>query len=79
MVNCDNVGAIFLSYNPKTSPRTKHIDVKYHHVREYVVDGTIVIKFVKSEDNDADIHTKNTNKETHMQHSEKFLATRQHE
>ena len=29
VVHCDNVGAIFLSYNAKISQRTKHIDTKY--------------------------------------------------
>ena len=32
LVRCDNVGAIFLSYNAKTSPRTKHVDIKAHFV-----------------------------------------------
>ena len=78
-INCDNVGAIFLSYNPKTSNRTKHIDVKFHHVREYILDGTIVIKFVKSENNDADIHTKNTNRDTYHRHEDKFNSTMHNE
>ena len=76
-VHCDNVGAIFLSYNPKTSARTKHIDIKYHHVREHVVDGIVMIEFVKSEENDADIFTKNTNKETHERHSGKMMKQRE--
>ena len=36
-VYCNNVGAIFLAYNAKTGARTKHIDVKYHYVREFVI------------------------------------------
>ena len=39
-VYCDNVGAIFMGNNAKESVRTKHIDVKYHFIREHVVDGT---------------------------------------
>ena len=76
VVYCDNVGAVFLAHNPKTSMRTKHVDIRYHHVREYVVDGVIMIKFVKSEENDADIFTKNTNRETFMRHQEKFMASK---
>ena len=78
-IYCDNVGAIFLSYNPKTGNRTKHIDVKFHHVREFILDGTVVIKFVKSEHNDADIHTKNTNRETYHRHESKFNSRLHHE
>ena len=72
-VNCDNVGAIFLSHNAKASARTKHIDIRYHFIREHVIDGLVEIVFVRSEENDADIFTKNVNKETHVKHSEKFM------
>ena len=33
LVRCDNVRAMFLSYNDKTSPRTKHMDIKAHFVQ----------------------------------------------
>ena len=59
-VYVDNVGAIWLSNNRTTSDRTKHIDIKTSFVKEYQEDGKIVIKFVKSENNEADIFTKNT-------------------
>ena len=74
-VNCDNVGAIFLTQNAKASARTKHIDVKYHFTRDYIVDGVVMIKFVKSEENDSDIFTKNTSRETFHRHEEKFIAS----
>ena len=59
--------------NANRSVRTKHIDVKYHLIREYVVDGMVEIVFVPSEDNDSDIFTKNVSKETHKRHSKKFM------
>ena len=37
-----------------------HIDIRTSFVKEYQEDGKIVIKFVKSEDKEADIFTKNT-------------------
>ena len=55
-VHVDNVGAIWLSNNRNTGDRTKHIDIRTAFVKEYQEDGKIIIKFVKSEDNDADIH-----------------------
>ena len=36
VVRVDNVGAIGLANNLSTSQRTKHIDVRYHFVREFV-------------------------------------------
>ena len=59
-VHVDNVGAIWLSNNRTTSDRTKHIVIRTAFVREYQEDGKIIIKFVKSEENEADIFTKNT-------------------
>ena len=59
-VHVDNVGAIWLSNNRTTSDRTKHIDTRTSFVKEYEEDGKIIIKIVKSEENEADIFTKNT-------------------
>ena len=59
-VYVDNVGAIWLSNNRTTSDRAKHIDIRTSFVKEYQEDGKIIIKFVKSEDNEADIFTMNT-------------------
>ena len=59
-VHVDNVRAIWLSNNRTTSDRTKHIDIRTSFVKEYQEDGKIIIKFVKSEENETDIFTKNT-------------------
>ena len=59
-VHVDNVGAIWLSNNRTTSDRTKHTDIRTSFVKVYQEDGKIIIKFVKSEDNEAEIFTKNT-------------------
>ena len=58
-VNIDNLGAIYLSKSTGTSNRTKHIDTHYHFVCEYIEDGIVQVKFVRSEENHADIFTKN--------------------
>ena len=42
-------------------------------VREYQEDGKIIIKFVKSEDNEADIFTKNTTNIIFQKHQEKLV------
>jgi hypothetical protein len=62
-IKVDNVGAIYLANNYTTSQRTRHIDVRMHFVRQYIEDGVFKIVFVKSEENDADIFTKNTTEE----------------
>ncbi len=55
IVCVDNVGAIFMAENVSTSPRTKHVGVCYHFVREFVKEGFIKIIFVRTKDNKADI------------------------
>ena len=72
-VHVDNVGAIWLSNNRNTGDRTKHIDIRTAFVTEYQEDGKIIIKFVKSEDNEADIFTKNTSSNIYQRHQEKLV------
>ena len=73
IVKVDNKGAIFIANNPVTK-RTKHIHVRYLLVREYVKDGVIMIQFVRSEDNDSDIMTKNTSEAVHSKHRNKMIS-----
>jgi hypothetical protein len=54
----DNAGAIEIANVPKMRPRTKHLNIKYHHFREEVKKGTISIHYVPSDDQIADIFTK---------------------
>lgn len=59
VIYCDNQGAIKISEKPDVyHKRTKHIEVGYHQVREFVEDGQIVLRYVKSEDMLADMLTK---------------------
>ena len=53
----DNSGAIEIAKQDKYQPRTKHINIRYHHFRQLVQEGRIVIQPIKSEDNPADILT----------------------
>jgi hypothetical protein len=55
----DNTGAIYLVKNQQVGQRTKHIDVRWHFIRELYDAGKIAVKFVRSEKNEADINTKN--------------------
>ena len=54
----DNQGAIAMSKNPVFHGRTKHIDIRYHFIREAVVNGTIELEYCNSENMVADIFTK---------------------
>jgi len=54
----DNAGAIEIANVPKLRPRTKHLNIKYHHFREEVRKGTVSIYYTRTEDQIADIFTK---------------------
>jgi hypothetical protein len=58
-VNVDNIGAIFLAENRNTSERTKHVDIRYHFVREMIDEIFLNVKFVPTDQNIADIFMKN--------------------
>ena len=73
VVHCDNIGAIFLANNAKVSSRTKHIDLKTHFVREYIEKGIVKIVFIRSENNDSDIWTKNVGESIFSRHTDKFM------
>ena len=72
-VHVNKVGAIWLSNNHTTSDRTKHIDIRASFVKEYQEDGKIIIKFVKLEENVADIFTKNTTNVIFSNHQKKSV------
>lgn len=59
ILEMDNIGAIDLSNNWSMGGRTKHIDVRFHWLRELKLQGILQIVWISSDDNTADIHTKN--------------------
>ena len=69
-VYVDNVGAIWLSNNHTTS---RHVHIRTAFAKEYQEEGKILIKFVKSKDNDADINTKNTANVTFQKHQKRSI------
>jgi len=54
----DNQGSIKLVKNPEFHKRTKHIDVRFHYIREVYSSGHIEIQYVTSSQQLADILTK---------------------
>jgi hypothetical protein len=73
IVKTDNVGAMFMTQNSSSGVRTRHVNTRYHYVRENLDDGIIKIEFIKSFENQSDIFTKNVTQEIYERHVKKFL------
>ena len=65
----DNTGAIFLSKNQQVGSRTKHIDVRYHFIREKTEDGYVVVVYVQTCENPSDLLSKNVTQKVHESHA----------
>ena len=48
-----------MSSNPVTEARSKHIDIRYHYIREVIDEGKVDVFFIDGNDNPADMFTKN--------------------
>nr|GEY35360.1 copia protein [Tanacetum cinerariifolium] len=57
-IYCDLKSSIAISCNPVQHSRTKHIDVRYHFIKEHVEKGTIELYFVKTDYQLANLFTK---------------------
>jgi hypothetical protein len=55
----DNQGSIFIASNPVTEKRSKHIDIRFHYIREVIQRGFARVYFINGDNNPADLLTKN--------------------
>ena len=57
-IHCDSQSAIHLAKNQVYHARTKHIDVRYHFVREILEKGRVLLQKIPTAENPADMMTK---------------------
>ena len=70
VVYCDNSSVIDISKNPVQHSKTKHIEIRYHFIRDLVERKIVCLEYIPTERQNADIFAKplNRNKfETHCQ------------
>ena len=69
----DNKGATDLAKNLLSSSNSKHIDVRYHFLRELVGKGDLCVKYLRTEDQHAGILTKAIARERFEKHRDFLL------
>lgn len=69
LIYLDNSGAKDLAHNPKHHDRTKHIDIRYHYIRDCIENKAIRLEYVNTASNTADILTKALPRELHERHT----------
>ncbi|XP_048425022.1 uncharacterized mitochondrial protein AtMg00810-like [Pyrus x bretschneideri] len=58
ILHCDNLSALALTSNPVYHSRIKHLDTDYYFVREKVQKGDLVVQYIRTKEQVADIFTK---------------------
>lgn len=67
VLNCDSASAICLANNQVYHARTKHIDIRYHKIRELVDSHEVKLEKIHTLQNLADVLTKVLPKGRHSQ------------
>ena len=55
---CDNKATIAMTRNPAFHSRTKHIDIRFHFIRDLTSEGIIELKYCPTNEQVADVFTK---------------------
>ena len=58
VVYCDNFSTIDISKNPVQHSKTKHIEIRYHFIRDLIERKTVTLEYIPNECQNADIFTK---------------------
>ena len=58
VIYCNNQSCIQLSENPVFHDRSKHIEIKYHFIRDYVQRGAVELQYISTDEQVADVLTK---------------------
>ena len=70
----DNIGSVFMADNSRSDVHTRHVDTRDHFIPDYVEDDCIKVIFARSDENEADIFTKNVSKDTYEKHERELLG-----
>jgi hypothetical protein len=55
---CDNQSCVKLTENPVFHDKSKHIEIRYHYIRDMVQKGVVKLQYVATNEKIADVLTK---------------------
>jgi hypothetical protein len=55
---CDNQSCVKLTENPVFHDKSKHIEIRYHYIRDMVQRGAVKLQYVATDEQIADVLTK---------------------
>lgn len=74
VLRSDNQAAIQIANNDVLHNRTKHIDIRYHFIREIIRRGEVQVEWIHTKDQQADINTKGLDINTFKQLRDKLIT-----
>ena len=58
MILCDNQSCIKMTENPVFHDKSKHIEIRYHYIRDMVQRGAVKLQYVGTDEQVVDVLTK---------------------
>jgi hypothetical protein len=58
LIDCDNQSCVKLSENPVSHARSKHVETKYHYIRDMVQRKPILVQYLPTDEQIANVLTK---------------------
>ena len=58
MIHCDNLSCVQMSMNHVFHDKSKHIEIRYHFIRDMVQKGAVELQYIPTDDQTADVLTK---------------------
>eukprot|EP00253_Pinus_taeda_P020700 PITA_20700 len=76
VIYCDNQSCIKLTENPVFHDRSKHIEIKYHFIEDYVQKGAVKLEYISTNEQVANIFTKALPQGKHVYFRDKMGVVR---
>ena len=58
VIHCDNLSCVQMSMNHVFHDKSKHIEIRYHFIRDMVQKGAVELQYIPTDDQTVDVLTK---------------------